>query len=243
MSSDRAEPPGSGQRDAAPARASRTRDPVSDPARRRRAPAPATELRRQIARLERSSRSSSPRPSRASGIEWDGRRRPAGPACSASGSWSGSATRWRPGSPTSRGGSSDRAYVETQNRELLEQMLAEPAASSGADLQRGHRRARLPPLALAPALGPAGDADGLVAGQALLRLPVMTGAPRRGARDQDPAAHIASGVAEHGEEPQAPPQAPPALRAPPRRSCHAPPRPSATTAKRGPEPAAQRRAR
>ena len=44
------------------------------------------------------------------------------------------------------------------------------------DLQRGHRRARLPALALAPALGHPRDAARLVAGQALLGLSVSRGA-------------------------------------------------------------------
>ena len=44
------------------------------------------------------------------------------------------------------------------------------AAPLGDRLQPGHRRARLPALALAPALGAARNADGLVADPALLRL-------------------------------------------------------------------------
>ena len=64
---------------------------------------------------------------------------------------------------------------------------AEPASDRGDDrrsrvaqvgpgLERGHRRARLPALALAPPLGPAGDDHRLVAGDRLIGLPVSRGA-------------------------------------------------------------------
>ena len=52
-----------------------------------------------------------------------------------------------------------------------------PALPVGPGVQRGRRRARLPALAFAAALGHPRDADGLVAGKALLRLSVSQGAP------------------------------------------------------------------
>ena len=76
-----------------------------------------------------------------------------------------------------RGILSDHAYVETRNRELLEQMMAEPDVPLGPDLQRGHRRARLPPLALPAPPRTDRDADGLVEGQGLIGLSIA-GGPR-----------------------------------------------------------------
>ena len=108
------------------------------------------------------------------------RRRPAGARRSASSS--GSATRSPLRLRDARAELGRRADVEEANRGLLERMIADPErAPLGVDLQRGHRRARLPALALAPALGHARDADGLVAGQALLRLSVSQGAAAPGA--------------------------------------------------------------
>ena len=68
---------------------------------------------------------------------------------------------------------SERGYVEERNREFLEELIAEPQRFPWVRVSNdGHRRAGMPPLALAPALGPDRDADGLVARQALLGLPV-----------------------------------------------------------------------
>ena len=102
-----------------------------------------------------------------------GPRRAAGRASSTSPSSSASATR-------SRRASQD---VRALARGARPRRGAKPRVPRGADrrarevplgegLERGHRRARLSPLALAPALGPARDAHGLVARQALLGLPV-----------------------------------------------------------------------
>ena len=89
-----------------------------------------------------------------------------------------SATRSRRGSPRLAAPCARAApTLETRNRELLERMLAAPAELQvGADLPRRPRRARLRPLALAPPPRPARDADGLVAGQDLLRMPVIRAA-------------------------------------------------------------------
>ncbi len=75
---------------------------------------------------------------------------------------------------------SARVDVEEQNRELVERMIAEPAAIPlGADLERRRRRARLQALALAPTLGHPRDAARLVAGEALLGLSVSHRTRRR----------------------------------------------------------------
>ena len=70
------------------------------------------------------------------------------------------------------------ADVEERNRELLERMIAEPGASTTGCGSRNEDIGEpgCKPLALPPALGHARDAAGLVAGQALLRLPVSRGA-------------------------------------------------------------------
>ena len=76
-----------------------------------------------------------------------------------------------------RGRLHDHAYAEEQNRLLIEEMTADPESLQvGPGLQRGHRRARLPALALPPPLGPAGDDHRLVAGDRLIGLPVSRGA-------------------------------------------------------------------
>ena len=84
-------------------------------------------------------------------------------------------------SPSRRGHAAaslrDSAYVERGNRDRIEAPDRRPSTVQvGADLQRGHRRARLQVLALAPPPGPDRDADGLVAGQDLLRLSMTPGA-------------------------------------------------------------------
>ena len=69
-----------------------------------------------------------------------------------------------------------RGEVEEANRGLLESMIADPrGAPLGAGLRGGRRRAELPPVALAPSVGHPRDADGLVAGQALIGLSVSQG--------------------------------------------------------------------
>ena len=105
-----------------------------------------------------------------------------------------------------------RADVEEANRGLLERMIAEPERHRWVlRLERGHRRARLPALALAPALGHPRDAVRLVAGPALLRLSVSRGAAAPG--------HARSRHCRDGEET---PQAPAArLRAAPARRAQA----------------------
>ena len=106
-----------------------------------------------------------------------GSARSAGLGCSGSPSWSGCATRSPRGCTRRRPSSAGEARSRTQNRGLVEAMIAEPAALPvGAGVQRGRRRARLPPLALPASLGHPGDADGLVARQAVLGLSVSQGA-------------------------------------------------------------------
>ena len=93
---------------------------------------------------------------------------------------SGSATSSRIGSAAARGALADHSELETRNRELLELMLARPDRYQVApDLPRRRRRARLRPLALAAPFRAARDADGLVAGEDLLRLPLMKRDTRR----------------------------------------------------------------
>ena len=70
-----------------------------------------------------------------------------------------------------------QARVETANRELLRELIAAPAELQvGQDLPRRRRRARLRRLALAAAPRPDRDADGLVARQGLVWMPVSRAA-------------------------------------------------------------------
>ena len=85
----------------------------------------------------------------------------------------------------------DRDRVERGNVERIEQMVAEPerfkwVRISNEDIGEPGMQA----LALAPALRPDRDADGLVAGQDLLRLSMTTGA-RRPLRDPVPVHTVA----------------------------------------------------
>ena len=69
----------------------------------------------------------------------------------------------------------ERLEAEEHNRRADGGDAGRPrGAPLGAGLARGHRRARLPRLARPPAVRPARDAGGLVAGRRLLRLSVTT---------------------------------------------------------------------
>ena len=152
------------------------------------------------------------------------------------------ATSWPSACSEARRALSERTRVEEQNRCRIEEMLLEPGdAQVGARLARGHRRAGLPALARAPALGPPRDAAELVAGRRLLRLPVSRAAPaassgirRRGSRREHRGLHGRAPVRARGR-PRGPDRAAARTRTPtrssaPTRSCRAPPRPSSAWA-------------
>ena len=157
---------------------------------RRCAPAGTSTRRPPAARCASRSRSSSassprssPPPTRAGGSSGESAR-PAGRACLA---WASSRSSRRargtgrgrasqPARPRLRGAEERRAHRGDAGRARALQV--------GADLERRHRRAGLQVLAFAPAARPDRHADGLVAGQDLLRLSMTTGAPPGG----DPAA-------------------------------------------------------
>ena len=81
--------------------------------------------------------------------------------------------RRRPRGPRRARRAGDRATASCSS-----DMLARPADFKWLRISRADaRRARLRPLALAPPLRAAGDADGLVAGEDLLRLPLMKPTP------------------------------------------------------------------
>ncbi len=123
-------------------------------------------------------RGCSPRPSSAPRSTSRGPAPPVSRGCSASASWSGCATRSRLGSPTARLALRERAEVEAGNRDLLERMLADPAAYKWVRVYNARdRRAGLRVRRVPSPRRPARDADGVVAGEGLLRLPVMKPTP------------------------------------------------------------------
>ena len=119
-----------------------------------------------------SSASSSPLPSR--GVESSGPSAPlAARGCSASASWSASAIGLAGRLADAKREIARRADAEESGRALVERMIADPDDYRWVRVsQRGRRRARLQALALAAAVRDPRDAARLVAGKALLRLPL-----------------------------------------------------------------------
>ena len=151
-------------------------------------------LREQIARLERELAALFTAAHPRKGLEWTVRS-PGGPRLLGVGELEALRDDLAARLEDTRQTLGDRTRVERRNVERIEEMVAEPGALQvGPHLERGHRRAGVQALALPPAPRPDRHADGLVAGQDLLRLPMTTGA-RRPLRDPVPEWPIGAGGA------------------------------------------------
>ena len=191
----------------------------------------ARDLRRQIASLERELAELFATAFPRRGIELRGRAPPAARGSSASPSSSGSATR----SPSACARPSDelgrRTYVEERNRETLERMIAEPGRFrwlriSNEDVgERGckHWHAR-------PRWGPIGHVHELVAGQALLRLPLSRGRGLAGPAPNEPPDLMSKKSRKRRRKPRPKPRPPRRRR--PRRADPAPAKAAAKPARR-----------